>query len=161
MRGPWFLPIPYTSLLSNLQDYVAKGLKPRHASTHRACEGREAFPLSWGEPTECSLLPEQTILLFICAADKIGLFILPTFNFWKVTNESGRGSWLRPKLKILCPAQFFLLVCFPPLRHFTILFPSSPKSLKCFPVHHTISEFYEDTIHSIKWATCHLDFFLM
>lgn len=88
-------------------------------------------------------------------------FTQPTFNFWKVTNESGRGSWLRPKLKILCPAQFFLLVCFPPLGYLTILFPSSPKSLKCFPGGHTISEFYEDTIHSIKWPTCHFNFFLM
>lgn len=65
-----FLTHPYFLIL---QDYVAKGVKPRHGSTHRACEGSEAFPLSWGEPTECSLPPEQMILLFICTADKIGL----------------------------------------------------------------------------------------
>lgn len=56
---------------------MARGVKPRRGSPHRACEGHEALPLSWGEPTECSLLSEHMILLCIWAADQIGLSTSP------------------------------------------------------------------------------------
>lgn len=45
---------------------------------------------------------------------------------------------------------------FPPSFKEWILFPSSPNNLQCFPLYHTISDFYGGTTHNIKWAPYHL-----
>lgn len=67
------LRIPYTALLSSLWDYEAREVKYGHGNIHRACEQHEAFSPSWGELTVHLLFPEHMILLFTCAADRIGL----------------------------------------------------------------------------------------
>lgn len=99
------------------------------------------------------------LLLFTCTADGTGLTASPSLgsSFWRSCNESGT---VMPEAKITnsLPNQVLppAWCPFPPSFKEWVLFPSSPSNSQCFPLYHTISDFYGDTTHNSKRSPYHL-----